>query len=120
MSTVTKPRSRVKPRRNERYAEVTPAGEGAWLVTMTIGSDVVAYRLARVPSDFGDGYHVAKVGSPESDYHVHLSDAGSTCECWGWMRWGHCRHVECLAALQDAGRLCPCRNHAEVEGVVHF
>ena len=63
------------------------------------------YFLSRVASDFGDGFHVEKIGEPESSYHVHLSNEGHTCECKGYLSHGYCRHALALAALRADGRL---------------
>jgi hypothetical protein len=32
----------------------------------------------------------------------------STCECWGFLRWGHrgpCKHIKCLKKLLAEGKL---------------
>ncbi len=29
-------------------------------------------------------------------YDVALTEHGPTCECKGWLRWGHCRHIRGL------------------------
>src|SRR5262245_52747067 len=36
------------------------------------------------------GYDVEKVGDPTSSYDLP-ADAAS-CECMGYLRWGHCKH----------------------------
>jgi hypothetical protein len=40
-------------------------------------------------------------------YHVCLDPAGGrhSCECRGFLRHGHCKHVEALWALRAAGQL---------------
>jgi hypothetical protein len=68
------------------------------------------YFVDRIPADFGTAFLVEKrdyrpAGEDESRYHVNLSADGYSCECKGFLRWNHCRHVESLTALRDAGRL---------------
>jgi hypothetical protein len=42
---------------------------------------------------------------PES-YDVNLSPDGKhRCECLGFLRWGHCKHVNGLAVLVEGGKL---------------
>lgn len=112
MTSLTRSRPRVKPGRNERYAELTPAGEGQWLLHLTAGDEHSGYWLSRVASDWGDAYRLRKVGLADA-YHVCLADEGHSCECMGFLRWGHCKHTDAVARLQDEGLLCPCRGHAE-------
>ena len=40
-----------------------------------------------------------------SKYHVRLDGEHSTCECKGYLRWSHCKHIESLLALEQAGKL---------------
>ena len=46
-----------------------------------------------------------KAGEPEAAYAVNLNGAASTCECRGFLRWGHCKHVAGLQALIRQGEL---------------
>jgi hypothetical protein len=62
------------------------------------------YVVRLVPAAFGHGFHVRKLGPPDSAYRVNLSaDGHHTCECKGHLRWGHCRHVEALLSLLTEG-----------------
>jgi hypothetical protein len=66
------------------------------------------YLLDRIPSDFGTAFLVEKrdySAEEEHRYHVNLNGDHSSCECKGFLRWNHCRHIEGLAALCVAGRL---------------
>lgn len=113
---VRKPRP--KPLRSARYHRIN-AVYGTLEMTITTGSKVetVGYHIETIPSDFGRGFNVRKYatqvkeGEPSS-YDVLLDlepeDAEHprhSCECWGWTRHGHCRHVEALLALVHAGKL---------------
>jgi hypothetical protein len=66
------------------------------------------YLIDRIPSDFGTAFHVEKRDynpGEERSYDVLLNGDASLCSCRGFTRWGHCRHIESLAALCVAGRL---------------
>jgi hypothetical protein len=57
-----------------------------------------------LPSDFGRAYRLTKPDGEQ--YHVLLADDGRhSSECKGFLRWSHCKHVEGLAALRQAGFL---------------
>jgi hypothetical protein len=60
----------------------------------------MAFRLEKFPED-------VKPGEP-THYDATVDPAhpsGCTCECKGFLRWKHCKHVESLSALLAAGRL---------------
>lgn len=68
------------------------------------------YHVKGIPSDFGKGFTLEKMqeGNPltcEPAYSVNIDGEASTCECKGFLRWHHCRHVEALTALLEAGKL---------------
>src|SRR6516225_4015227 len=101
---VRKPRP--KPARSIRLA-VPPNAEGRnGILVITVGKQTDQYFVSRVPSDFGRGFCLEKIGDAENTaYHVNLSAERNTCECKGWCRWQHCKHADGLAALVAAGRL---------------
>jgi hypothetical protein len=114
---------RRKPARFIRLAEpFGPDGKNA-LAIIRIGHNEEAYRLSRVPSDYGRGFLLEKqgAGAEESTYHVNLNGQQSTCECRGFLGYKHCKHLEGLAALDKAGKLtapgfplCPwCKDRPE-------
>jgi hypothetical protein len=87
------------------------AGQNGLLrITERKGRKVVEdeYFLDRIPADFGMAFLVEKrdyaVGE-EHCYHVNLDGEHGTCECKGFLRWNHCRHVESLRALAAAGKV---------------
>jgi hypothetical protein len=62
--------------------------------------------LRRVPVDWGQaGLSLEKADDPTTVYHVHLDEPRSTCQCMGSLRWGHCKHVDSLAALVEGSAL---------------
>jgi hypothetical protein len=82
--------------------------EGKGTLRIVEGRQATLYYFAEVPADYGRGFRVEKVGGDA--YHVNLNGTASTCECRGFLRWGHCRHGEVLAALVAAGKLAPQTN----------
>jgi hypothetical protein len=72
--------------------------------------NLTCFWLYAVPSDFGLAFRLEKYehqrrGEDDAAYNVLLDGERSTCECKGFLRWGHCRHVEALTALRQAGKL---------------
>lgn len=113
MHTVSKPRP---PRQAEPVTarlDAHPGGVGPLalpgLVELSRGQDAASYYLWVLPSDWGHAFRLEKFasqGNPEGQqYDVSLEPAGNSCECWGWLRWGHCRHVSGLSDLVARGEL---------------
>ena len=68
--------------------------------------DIVTwYQLARNPADPKAWHCLKLVHSDETPvgYDVHLGD--KTCDCKGCTAHGHCKHLETLLALKEAGKL---------------
>jgi hypothetical protein len=108
MSTVSQPRSRVKPQRFVKIAVGASADNPLVIITIKVGSKSDDYCVKPLPADFGAAYEVEKLFNPEGApaYTVHLSDDGAqSCECKGHLRWGHCKHGQALWALRQAGKL---------------
>jgi hypothetical protein len=72
-------------------------------------TDIFRYWLDRIPSDWGMAFLVEKQGDgsrENEEYHVLLDgENGHSCECKGFLRWDHCKHVEGLLALRAQGLL---------------
>lgn len=110
---------RSKPQRTVRLVEA-PAewlngGEGKLVITE--GPVTTTYYFRSLVSQLpGRAFHIRKAHSfnarlgkgeehaEEYDCRVH-TPADSNCECLGFLRWGHCRHVEVFAALIARGKL---------------
>src|SRR5262245_13197450 len=112
MSTITataRPRQRKPRQKPARFVRlcVRPDGSAPGVVRLTVGKEQADYMLTPIPADFGRGFKLEKIGLEGNGetYHVNLGGDGGTCECKGWLRWGHCKHVDGLAALIAAGRL---------------
>jgi hypothetical protein len=128
VNSLPAPAARVKPSnpasRKPRY---TPTRErdrkvtlAAWLTDLSAGAlrvvedgEADTYFLQRLDSDFGDCFRVEKWRHAQGDlpagiesvYDVCLDGEESSCECRGFLRHGHCRHLESLTALLRAGKL---------------
>jgi hypothetical protein len=114
MSKATTARLAGKPARGSKRPErfVSWAARlacGAGLLRLReAGSAPHHYFVSALSADFGRGFLVEKVGPAGQvveTYHVNVNGQQSLCECKGWLRWQHCKHVESLAALIDHGRL---------------
>jgi hypothetical protein len=83
---------------------------------MQVGKEEFSYWLLAIPCELGGlGLELRKPLPDGTTYHVHLDGEHSTCECDGFLRWNHCKHVEALLALQADGRLPrPARQSAAV------
>ena len=95
-----------KPERGIRL-EVRPEGDCPGIVRITVGNQYADYFLTPMPSDFGRAFKVEKIGLQVNDppYHVNIDADKRTCECKGFLRHGHCKHADGIAALIAAGRL---------------
>src|SRR5438552_2003572 len=100
MSTVAQTRGEVKPGSTVRVAvranEVNPSA----IVVIREPRHSDHYMVTPIPADFGTAYRVVKfLALDEPTYHVLLADDGKhSCECQGFSRWGHCKHVSGLLA----------------------
>jgi|SRR5579883_779416 len=112
--SLTLPASKSRIRRSVTFvADRTGCAAG----TMTIcqgRTQVASYRL----TEFGHvpfparGFRLAKLaGGTDPDagcYDVLVDPAGgNTCECRGWLRHGHCCHVDAVLDLVATGALDP-------------
>jgi hypothetical protein len=98
-------KARTKPARHIGVA-VRPSEVNPFFVVRIIeGKKADFYAVRPIPSDWGTAYTMAKLPEEQAPYHVCLAGADSTCDCKGHSRHGHCRHVEGLTALTNAGRL---------------
>jgi hypothetical protein len=102
MTTATKNR-----RPQTRTAKLMQLGN-VEVLALTTGKETVFYRLESLLADAGRGFRLVKAdrgNGPEETYDVLLDGQFSTCECKGFLRWNHCKHVESLSALCEVGKL---------------
>jgi hypothetical protein len=98
----------TRPRRPQQRAAKLQTVGAVTVLWLTLDKLMTAYRLTALPSDFGRAYRLEKSdqgdGQPEC-YDVLIDGERSSCECKGFLRWGHCRHVESLTTLRQLGRV---------------
>ncbi len=109
-ATQTAPARQRKPRpKPQRFARlcIRPEGTAPGIVRLTVGQEGADYFLTIIPAEFGRGFLVEKVGIDRdtAKYHVNIDADKKTCECKGFLRHGHCKHADGLAALIAAGKL---------------
>ena len=106
-----------KPARRATYRKLV-AGLGHLLLKVGEGPKATLdnYHVEHLPSDFGRAFRLTKFPAEcdrdTSDEYLVCIDVGSEdggprhhCDCLGFIRWCHCKHVESLLALHHAGRL---------------
>lgn len=115
MTSTTKqaPKSRKQP---ERHLRISKPVNGNYALAMTIGEGEKAkrfcYFLEPIAADFGLGFRFEKfiqdqVEGEPSEYAVNidLQHGHHSCECRGFQRWHHCKHVEALVSLIRCGKI---------------
>jgi hypothetical protein len=109
-ATTSAPARQRKPRQKpQRFIRLRfkPEGTSPGMVSIRVGKESADYFLTAIPADFGRGFKVEKIGlhETEGDYAVNIDGETRSCECKGFVRHGHCKHADGLAALIAAGRL---------------
>jgi hypothetical protein len=58
------------------------------------------YAAHEIRCDIGGrGFHVHRIGTGRT-YHVRIGAPEDTdCECLGYLRWNHCKHLDRLTQL---------------------
>src|SRR5262245_48262658 len=109
MKNVSRPKAPLNPRRTIRLRQAPESWvHGLLSLTETRGRKTTTtdYWIDWLPSDFGTAYRLRKFQDQGGEsYDVLLDGRHSTCECLGFQRWGHCKHIEGLQALVAAGQL---------------
>jgi hypothetical protein len=106
-TTTRKPRQRKKP---VRLVGIVRQG-GETFLRITLDGEPTHYRLTALSSDMGRAFRLEKMAAGsfivvEKTYDLCLSaNDCSSCECKGFIRWSHCKHLESLSALIEAKRL---------------
>jgi hypothetical protein len=115
MSSSTKTRKYVKPARSIRILHPISETSGG-VLAITVGKAESVYAVRRLPADFCAAYRLIKgelVEQPDNtlrlqdaaQYDVLLDGQNSTCECKGFLRHGHCKHVGGLSVLHQRNLL---------------
>lgn len=108
MTTTTTTTTNGKRKPKARSAKLTTLP----LLTLTVDGEQFRYLLTPLTTDYGKAYTLTKLDSDPKDgptsYAVCIDDGpgnADTCECRGFLRWGHCKHTAGLRALIEAGKL---------------
>jgi hypothetical protein len=111
MTTTTKPRKSVKP---QRSVQLSRPVHGRYAVLIMLGRQQTGYYLEPLPADFGLAFRFEKFstcrieGEPDGyDVLLNQPGGGQSCECKGFLRWGHCKHIDTILDLVRQGRLAP-------------
>jgi hypothetical protein len=92
-------RTRTHPPRLIRLVK-PPDDDGIGVFTVTAKSRTQFYVFKEIACAIGGrGFAVHRLGLADV-YHARIgTHAESTCECMGFLRHGHCKHVQALTAL---------------------
>ncbi len=94
-------RQRKKP---ARFCRLTRDEHGCRTLHLRIAKKADAYDLLEIEASEGRGYELTKADG--TVYHVNVNGPlCSLCDCKGFARHSHCKHVDALTALEAAGRL---------------
>ncbi len=106
MATVSARRPRSSPARTIALFQPPRDGAPGLLELRTGKADPTGYYLWPIPSDFGTAYRVEKYATQGGEvYDVCLAGELSSCECLGFLRHSHCKHIASLATLAERGQL---------------
>lgn len=126
MTTTTKQARKSTRKPEPRHLNISKPVNGNYALSLTIGEGEKAkrfcYFLEPIAADFGLAFRFVKFtneveeGEPaEYAVNIDLQHGHHSCECKGFMRWNHCKHVESLLALVNAGKIgAPASNPARV------
>jgi hypothetical protein len=84
---------------------------GVWVLTVTHffarkAAEDQHYYLKALASDWGRAFELTHLEADGGEtYHVNLDRDNPTCDCKGFVRHDHCKHVESLVALHLRGKL---------------
>jgi hypothetical protein len=94
-----------KPGRTIRLVR-SPRTDGVGVFCITVGRKSQFYTVVEIPSEIGGrGFAVHRLGMGTL-YHVRVGHPHDcSCECLGFLRWGHCKHLAGLRALIRQGEL---------------
>jgi hypothetical protein len=84
----------------------SPRIDGVGAFQITAKRDSAIYAFSEIPCEIGGrGFAVHRLGLGNL-YHVRVGQPSDcSCECMGFLRHGHCRHIEGLQALIGQGEV---------------
>jgi hypothetical protein len=82
----------------------SPRIDGVGAFCVSAKRDAAIYAFCEIPCEVGGrGFAVHRLGIGNL-YHVRVGlPEECSCECMGFLRHGHCRHIEGLRALIERG-----------------
>ncbi len=99
----------VRPHVNARFL-ILPFQNGVIGFTICAGRRADHYRIERIEGCDDLAYQLWKMDADldgtdreAEGYAVNLTMR--TCDCKGWHRWGHCKHIDAVSAASQEGRL---------------
>lgn len=83
-----------------------PNRHGVGVFCIATGKKSQFYTFREIPCEIGGrGFAVHRLGQGTL-YHVRVGGPEDrSCECLGFLRWDHCKHVDGLTALVRQGKL---------------
>jgi hypothetical protein len=83
-----------------------PDGRGVGIFCITDTQKTQFYTFREIPCEIGGrGFAIHRLGQGAL-YHVRVGKPEDrSCECMGFLRWGHCKHTAGLAALIRQGKV---------------
>lgn len=78
-----------------------PDSRGVGVFCISVGKKCQFYTFREIPCEIGGrGFAVHRLGQGTL-YHVRVGrePEDNSCECMGFLRWDHCKHVSGLKAL---------------------
>jgi hypothetical protein len=83
-----------------------PDSRGVGIFRISSGKKSQFYTFREIPCEIGGrGFAVHRLGQGTL-YHVRVGiPEDFSCECLGFLRWGHCKHTAGLATLIRQGKL---------------
>ncbi len=95
-----------QPARTMRF---TSCENGVHLLTLTVGTSATRYYCQRIPSDFGRAVRLDKFATEGGEsYAINVGgERGnrSSCECLGFLRHGHCKHLDAVKKLLATNKM---------------
>jgi hypothetical protein len=84
----------------------SPRLDGVGAFSVVAKRDAAVYAFCEIPCEIGGrGFAVHRLGIGNV-YHVRIGlPEECSCECMGFLRHGHCRHIEALRALSEQGEI---------------
>src|SRR4051794_38691701 len=107
MASLSAPRLRSKPVRTCRLL-TPPDGAIPGILDVDMGKQLFSYFLTPLPSDFGRAFELRRYNPADGEtYHVNLGadPTEHLCDCMGFLRWSHCKHISSLVELTEGGAL---------------